>query len=74
MLRNIIFSFDFCHFKDVFDKIGADDDVTCMMTSFLIHIALIKICKFLKLRYSIRVIHKILEYCNIIFIISFNSR
>ena len=43
MLRNIIFSLDFCYFKDISDKVTADDEiimhdnVTCMMTSCLIH-------------------------------------
>ena len=76
MLRNIIFGLDFCYFKDISDKVTADDevimhdDVTCMMTSCLIY-WLIIICTFLLLRCSI--FHKILEYCSIIFILSFNS-
>ena len=43
MLRNISFSLDFCYFKDVSDKVTTNDDVimhddvTCMMTSLLIH-------------------------------------
>ena len=43
MLRNIIFSSDFCYFKDISDKVTADDnvimqdDVTRMMTSSLIY-------------------------------------
>ena len=28
MLRNIIFSLDFCYFKDISDKVTAEDDVT----------------------------------------------
>ena len=43
MLRNIIFSLDFCYFKDTSDKVIADDDaimhddVTRIMTSSLIY-------------------------------------
>ena len=43
MLRNISFSLDFCYFKDISDKVTANDDVivhndvTCMMTSSLIY-------------------------------------
>ena len=36
MLQNIIFSLDFFYLKDIFDKVTADDNVTCMMTSSLI--------------------------------------
>ena len=41
MSLNIIFSLDFCYFKDTSDKVTADndvivhDDVTCMVTSSL---------------------------------------
>ena len=43
MLQNIIFSLDFCYFKDISDKVTTDDeiimhdDVTCMMMSSLIY-------------------------------------
>ena len=43
MLRNISFSLNFCYFKDISDKVTANDDVivhddvTCMMTSSLIY-------------------------------------
>ena len=43
MLRNIIFSLDFCYFKDISDKVTEDDDViihddvTCVMTSSFIY-------------------------------------
>ena len=43
MLQNIIFGLNFCYFKDIADKVTADndvimhDDVTCMMTLSLIH-------------------------------------
>ena len=43
MLQNISFSLDFCYFKDISDKVTANDDVimhddvTCMMTSSLIY-------------------------------------
>ena len=36
MLLNIIFSLDLCYFKDISDKVTADDDVTYMMASSLI--------------------------------------
>ena len=31
------FQFDFCYFKDISDKVTADDDVTCMMMSSFIY-------------------------------------
>ena len=37
MLQNIIFSLDFCYFKDIYDKVTADDGVTRVMTSSLIY-------------------------------------
>ena len=43
MLQNIIFSWDFCYYKDTSNKVIADDDVimhgdvTWMMTSSLIY-------------------------------------
>ena len=37
MSRNIIFRLDFRYFKDISDKVIADDKVTCMMTSSLLY-------------------------------------
>ena len=43
MLRNIIFSWDFCYFNDISDKVTTDgdvimhDDITYMKTSSLIY-------------------------------------
>ena len=43
MLQDIDFTSDFCYFKDICDKVTADNDVimhgdvTCMMTSSLIY-------------------------------------
>ena len=44
MLRNIVFNLDFCYFKDILDKVTADDDVnimhddvTCIMMSSLMY-------------------------------------
>ena len=37
MVQNIIFSRDFCYFKDISDKVTVDDDVTGMMMSSIIY-------------------------------------
>ena len=65
MLRNIIFSLDFCYFKDISDEVTADDDVIFNILCWLLFVIF---CN-----WGIVVVYKILEYCSIILIISFNS-
>ena len=67
MLQNIIFSLDFCYFKDISDKVTANNDVTCMMMSSVICCVYYHLEFFVtELKYCIT--HKILNYCSIILI------
>ena len=53
MLQNIIFSREFCYFEDISDKVTADDDVTCMMTSLCMMMLSLVYCVYYYLQFFV---------------------
>ena len=53
MLRNIIFSRDFCYFEDISDKVTADDNFTCMMTSSCMMMSSLIYCVYYYLQFFV---------------------